>query len=116
MMVKRGSSPARKTARTGGHRHVPMRTCIACRQPRPKRSLIRIVSSPGQEVEIDPTGKMAGRGAYLCLDPACWDTALSSSNVLPRALRTSISIEDRAVLMAFRDQELTAGSAGAADG
>ncbi|MCK4831672.1 MAG: YlxR family protein, partial [Anaerolineales bacterium] len=35
-----------------------MRTCIACRQPRPKRSLIRIVSSPGQGVEIDPTGKM----------------------------------------------------------
>lgn len=116
MIVKRGSSPARKTARAGGHRHVPMRTCIACRQARPKRSLIRIVSSPGQEVEIDSTGKMAGRGAYLCLDPACWDTALSSSNVLPRALRTTISIEDRAVLMAFRDQELTAGSAGAADG
>ncbi len=114
--MKRGSSPARKTAWTGGRRHVPMRTCIACRQPRPKRSLIRIVSSPGQGVEIDPTGKMAGRGAYLCLDRACWDTALSSSDILPRALRTSISTENRAVLMAFRDQELTAAPVGAANG
>jgi hypothetical protein len=48
-----------------------MRTCAACRQVRAKRSLTRIVRSPDGTVAIDPTGKAAGRGTYICNDPAC---------------------------------------------
>lgn len=51
--------------------HIPMRTCAACREVRPKRSLTRIVRAPDGTVAIDPTGKMAGRGTYICDDPAC---------------------------------------------
>jgi predicted RNA-binding protein YlxR (DUF448 family) len=51
--------------------HVPMRTCAACRQVRPKRSLTRIVRDPDGAVAVDLTGKAAGRGTYICDDPAC---------------------------------------------
>jgi uncharacterized protein len=51
--------------------HVPMRTCAACRQVRPKRSLTRIVRTPDGTVAIDPTGKAAGRGTYVCDAEAC---------------------------------------------
>lgn len=51
--------------------HVPMRTCAACRQVRPKRSMTRVVRAPDGSVAIDPTGKAAGRGTYVCDDPAC---------------------------------------------
>ncbi len=51
--------------------HVPMRTCAACRQVRPKRSLTRIVRSPDGSVAIDSTGKAAGRGTYVCDADAC---------------------------------------------
>jgi predicted RNA-binding protein YlxR (DUF448 family) len=51
--------------------HIPMRTCAACRQVRPKRSLTRIVRGADGTVAIDPTGKVAGRGTYICDDPAC---------------------------------------------
>jgi predicted RNA-binding protein YlxR (DUF448 family) len=48
-----------------------MRTCAACRGVPPKRSLTRIVRAPDGTVAIDPTGKAAGRGTYVCDDPAC---------------------------------------------
>ncbi len=51
--------------------HVPMRTCAACRQVRPKRSMTRIVRSPDGAVAVDPTGRIAGRGTYVCDAEAC---------------------------------------------
>ena len=45
---------------------VPMRTCIACRSEKPKKELIRIVKSKEGVFSIDKTGKLNGRGAYLC--------------------------------------------------
>lgn len=49
---------------------IPMRTCIACRQSKPKKELIRIVKS-GDDISLDKTGKANGRGAYLCNDINC---------------------------------------------
>ena len=49
---------------------VPMRTCIACRISKPKRELIRVVKN-GENIGLDLTGKMNGRGAYVCNDKAC---------------------------------------------
>ncbi|GAB4470081.1 MAG: YlxR family protein [Anaerolineae bacterium] len=83
-------------------KHVPQRTCIICREVKPKRSLIRLVRTPDQGVQIDPTGKRAGRGAYLCDNPACWDRALRG-DALARALRTSLSDRDRERIAAHRD-------------
>jgi predicted RNA-binding protein YlxR (DUF448 family) len=51
--------------------HVPMRTCAVCREVKPKRSMTRVVRAADGSVSIDPTGKAAGRGTYVCEDPAC---------------------------------------------
>ena len=51
--------------------HIPMRTCAACREVRPKRSLTRVVRSTTGTVTIDPSGKLAGRGTYICDQPTC---------------------------------------------
>ena len=53
-------------------------------------------------VEVDETGKKSGRGAYLCRTRACWDKALKSK-VLEYALKTPISVEQRAILQAYAD-------------
>lgn len=57
-------------------RHVPQRQCVACRQMRPKRELIRIVRTPAGEIRVDVTGKVSGRGAYVCPTLECADVAL----------------------------------------
>ncbi len=51
--------------------HIPMRTCAVCRQVRPKRSMTRLVRSADGTVAPDPSGRAAGRGTYVCDDPAC---------------------------------------------
>ena len=81
-------------------KHVPLRTCIACRQNRGKRELVRVVRTPDTGVKIDQTGKMAGRGAYLCRARVCWSQALSGRR-LDAALKTTVTAEDRAALEAF---------------
>lgn len=67
-------------------RHVPQRTCVACRQERAKRDLVRVVRTPAGGVQVDPGGKQSGRGAYLCLSEQCWSAGLKGS-LLPRALK-----------------------------
>ncbi|GIV76015.1 YlxR family protein [Litorilinea aerophila] len=91
-----------KTVRkTQGNRpkHVPQRTCIACRQVAGKRALVRLVRTE-QGVEVDPTGKRSGRGAYLHPYQECWQAALRS-NRLEQALRTRISEANRQQLAAY---------------
>jgi hypothetical protein len=73
-------------------RHVPRRTCVACRQGRPKRELIRIVRTPEGDVLVDETGKRNGRGAYLCRQRSCWRKALDQGH-LARALKTTLDAE-----------------------
>jgi predicted RNA-binding protein YlxR (DUF448 family) len=82
-------------------RHVPMRTCIGCQQEQPKRQLVRVVRSPDGGVAVDPTGKAGGRGAYLCRQPECWTAALRRG-ALTKALRTTLTDEDRSALETFR--------------
>jgi predicted RNA-binding protein YlxR (DUF448 family) len=80
-------------------KHVPQRTCIACRRVAGKRSFVRVVRT-AQGVEIDPTGKRAGRGAYLHPNQQCWQAALAG-NRLGQALRTTIDAESKAQLLAY---------------
>lgn len=81
-------------------RHIPQRSCIACRRTDSKRALIRIVRTAQQGVQIDPTGKLAGRGAYLCQSQPCWQKAIKSS-ALNRALKTALTVDELAALRAF---------------
>lgn len=83
-------APSRKPARV---KHIPQRTCVVCRNVQAKRGLIRLVRT-SEGLQVDPSGKMAGRGAYLCENPTCWDKA-AQSEVLNRALRMTITDEDR---------------------
>jgi predicted RNA-binding protein YlxR (DUF448 family) len=62
--------------------------------------LTRVVRTPDSGVQLDPTGKLAGRGAYLCENPACWQKA-ASGDVLNRALKTTLSDEERAAIAAY---------------
>jgi hypothetical protein len=96
-------------------RRPPVRTCVACRRPQPKASLIRIVRRPdGLVVRDDPRGRTPGRGAYLCDDPACWTTALRRG-LVARALRVSADDGLRAILTAGpRGTGLPAAPAGVA--
>ncbi len=79
-------------------KRIPQRTCVACRQVRLKRELVRLVSVAGEMVEIDTTGKKTGRGAYLCPALDCWETGLKSGR-LEYALRTSLTQENREQLI-----------------
>ena len=49
---------------------IPQRTCIVCGEIKDKRELLRIVKTP-EGIHYDPTGRMNGRGAYLCGKPEC---------------------------------------------
>jgi uncharacterized protein len=74
-------------------RHIPQRTCVACRATNAKRQLVRIVRAPDGSVTIDPSGKRSGRGAYLCSTYECWDAGLKRG-VLSRALKIEAIPED----------------------
>ena len=94
-------APPRRGVDKNRPRHVPQRTCVACRQTNAKRQLVRIVRTPEGSVTIDPSGKRSGRGAYLCDSPECWQSALTRG-VLIRALKIeSISPQDLAALNEF---------------
>lgn len=57
-------------------RKIPMRMCLGCQQMKPKKELLRVVRTPEGAVELDPTGKRNGRGAYLCPDLNCFRVAV----------------------------------------
>ena len=50
---------------------IPLRTCIACREEMSKRDMLRIVKNAEGEIRLDFSGKLPGRGAYICDKEAC---------------------------------------------
>jgi hypothetical protein len=79
-------------------KHIPKRTCVACREVLSKRTLIRIVRT-ANGVTIDPKGKMPGRGAYIHNKRSCWEIALKGS--LGRALKSELSQDEREGLLEY---------------
>lgn len=69
---------------------IPLRKCIACGEGKPKKDLTRVVRSPENVVAIDRTGKMNGRGAYLCSNIDCITSARKTKK-LSRALEVEIT-------------------------
>lgn len=74
-------------------KHIPERSCVVCRTKAPKRALTRLVVVDG-ELHIDPSGKMKGRGAYLCQNDGCWERAMKT-NVLNHALKVTLTDDSR---------------------
>lgn len=71
---------------------IPQRTCMGCNEKKDKNQLIRIVKNKENEINVDKTGKMAGRGAYICDDINCLEKVIKSKR-LERVLDTKISNE-----------------------
>ncbi len=71
---------------------IPQRTCMGCNEKKDKNKLIRIVKNKDNEIKVDKTGKMAGRGAYICDDINCLEKVVKSKR-LERVLDTKISEE-----------------------
>ena len=68
---------------------IPQRTCIGCNSKKSKKELIRIVKEKEGNIQIDRTGKLPGRGAYICDDVSCLDKAIKSKR-LEKAFETKI--------------------------
>ena len=76
---------------------IPVRTCIACRANKPKKELVRIVKN-GDEIKLDRTGKLNGRGAYIFDDIEC-AKKLKKGKLLNRAFSCQVSDETYELLM-----------------
>lgn len=70
---------------------IPMRQCVGCKELKEKRELIRILKTD-TGILLDETGRQNGRGAYICKNPQCLQTAFKTKG-LERSLKTSIPEE-----------------------
>jgi predicted RNA-binding protein YlxR (DUF448 family) len=109
-MRKRSSGVAGDEAESGRASRTPQRTCVVCRATTAKRTLHRIVRSPAGTVSYDPTGKAAGRGAYLCGQPECLDMAVRRRSI-QRALKVTDTVAASAAVEALKNRMLS-GRAG----
>ena len=59
----------------------PQRTCMGCNEKKDKKDLIRIVKNKQNEINIDKTGKLEGRGAYICDSIICLEKAIKTKRI-----------------------------------
>lgn len=74
------------------NKKVPLRQCIVCRESKPKKELIRIVRTGENDFAIDKTGKLNGRGSYICNSEDCINK-LVKQRALNKAFKTNVSQE-----------------------
>jgi predicted RNA-binding protein YlxR (DUF448 family) len=75
-----------------GRKKPPLRTCVGCRGGADKRDLVRVVRTKDGDVFVDPSGRAAGRGAYVCPRTDCFE--LAAADRLGAALRARLDEED----------------------
>ena len=92
-------------AQRGRRGHEPQRRCVVCGRAGAKRGMVRLVRTGEGRVQVDPTGKRSGRGAYICLGVGECETggarrrtAAEVSRRIERSLRVTLAAEDRRVL------------------
>ena len=71
------------------NRKIPLRTCIVTKENLPKSELLRIVRTPDGDIEVDETGKLNGRGAYIKKDLSVLES-LQKSKLLEKKLECKI--------------------------
>src|SRR5919199_3471631 len=81
-------------------KHIPLRSCVACRETKPKRELVRVVRLTDDRVEVDLTGKRNGRGAYLCPAVECWELG-QKRKALNHALSMTVSPDNWEELLLY---------------
>ena len=73
-------------------RKIPMRKCIGCQEMKSKKEMIRVIKSSDDTLELDPTGKKNGRGAYICKSESCLSAAMKNKG-LERSFKQAIPQE-----------------------
>ena len=73
-------------------KNIPQRTCMGCNAKKDKKDLIRIVKNKSGQITIDKTGKLEGRGAYICDNKDCLEKIIKSKR-LERVFDMQISNE-----------------------
>lgn len=86
---------------------IPMRMCIGCRQMFPKKELMRVVKKNDDTFTIDDTGKVAGRGAYVCRGQRCMEICLKTK-ALNKAFEMQIPDE---IYQGLREEMMNLGEA-----
>lgn len=71
---------------------IPLRQCIGCMEMKPKKELIRILRKEDGSFTLDATGKMNGRGAYMCFNQDCLAKAIIKKG-LERSFKMKIPPE-----------------------
>ena len=78
----------------------PSRTCLGCREARPKSGLVRLVRVRSGIVVVDATARAAGRGAYVCPDTACVERALIRGRLAHAFRKSCVASPDLAAAVA----------------
>ncbi len=86
-------------------RKVPTRRCTGCGEHFPKNTLIRVLRTPTGQIVLDLTGKMSGRGAYICKSAACFKKARKSGRI-EQSLECSVPEE----IYVRMEEELSVGN------
>lgn len=69
---------------------IPLRKCTGCGEMKPKKELVRVIKTVEDNILMDLTGKMNGRGAYVCRDEECLKRAIKTK-AIERSLGVSVS-------------------------
>ena len=71
---------------------IPLRKCTGCQEMKSKKEMMRILRTSEGEIVLDATGKMNGRGAYVCCSMECFEKAVKNKG-LERSLKTKVPEE-----------------------
>ncbi|MCD6230881.1 MAG: YlxR family protein [Dehalococcoidia bacterium] len=82
---------------------MPLRTCIACRQVKEKRNMIRLIATKDGIIKVDPTHREPGRGAYICMQGACWAKGIGGK-YLEHALQVKLSPDNQQALLDYGEE------------
>lgn len=86
-------------------KHIPLRSCAACRESKPKRELVRVVRVENDRVEVDLSGKRNGRGAYFCPARECWELG-QKRRALNHALSLAVNPDNWEELLTYAREAL----------
>ena len=82
-----------------------IRTCIGCGTQEDKRQVVRFVRTPDGTIEVDPSGKANGRGAYVHATLECFEAAIRKRRIAS-ALRANLTEDDISRLRADFERAL----------
>ena len=85
---------------------IPQRQCMGCRERKAKKEMIRVVRCTDGSVSLDFSGKLNGRGAYICPNLECLKKA-QKSKALDRSLE--VTIPDEVYARLLREMEVSHG-------